>query len=324
MGFWSAVLCGIIAGAGQAYEVDFLDDLAARAYQRRDFRRALALYEEVHQLAPSYRSAFNLAVAAEQAGQSVLAFSLFGTYLALGTDPDQTRREQAEASRARLARGLPLLRVTSNPPDAAIIVDAREVSSFHHTPTTLALETPGRHAVEVRRPGYHPARGELVVERGMGARITFWLAPLFGQVRVDVEPSSAEIVLVDARGALHEIVGGTTATVTVGRHRVRVTAPGFTPEEVDIEVRERTLERRRFALARRPRPTGRVLVSSGAVTGQLFVNGAHRADTPAALDVEAGRHALELRVNGDTVWADEVVVAEGDSIVRLLDPEREE
>lgn len=324
MGFWPTVLCGFIAGAGHAYEIDFLDDLAARAYQRRDFQRALALYEEVHQLAPSYRSAFNMAVAAEQAGQPVLAFSLFGAYLALGTDSDHVRREQALASRARLARGQPLLRVVSNPPGAAIIVDGREVSSFHHTPALLAVETPGRHAVEVRLPGYHPARAELGTERGRVARITFWLAPLFGQVRVDVEPSSAEIVLVDAQGALQRIPGATTATVTVGRHRVRVTAPGFTPEEGDIEIRERSLERRRFALARRPRPTGRLLVSAGAVTGQLFVDGAHRTDTPAALDVEAGSHALELRVRGRTVWADDVVVAEGESIVRLLDPELEE
>lgn len=318
----SPVFCALLTLAspsGQAFEVDFLQELAVRAYRQRRYERALALFEEVHRMAPSRRSAFNVARAAEEAGAQVLAFAFFNAFVSSDETSEDFRDKYARAARARLGRRLCLLRVVSSPPGARVFIDRREVGGFGTTPQTIALAEPGARRVEVALAGYRPQTREVRLSLGTTVELDVTLEPHRGQLRIDVQPARGAVIeLMKNQSPRRKIPAGRTTTVAVGRYRVTARAPDHTPASVTVEVQTGKTERRRLILRPRPSPIGRLLVSAGGVQADLFIDGVRRAVTPAALDVEVGAHTLELRVGGDAVWTDRIRVAKGASVVRLV------
>jgi hypothetical protein len=95
---------------------------------------------------------------------------------------------------------------------------------------------PGRHVVEVTRPGYAPARAEVEVSRGGVARAELELSPL-----PDLPPELAGglDVRVSERGTVRFTLDGEPLSgdvVPVGPHRVDVRLEGFEPWSGEVEV----------------------------------------------------------------------------------------
>lgn len=314
---WLGLFCGL--DVGRAYEVDYLYTLADAAYRSGKYETALELYEEVHGLAPSYRSAFNLAVSAEQAGQPALAFAFLETYLSSGQDPDTLRAALAEELQAMLARSLAILEVTTKPPGARIYVDRREVGSYGESPSSFGLEVPGTHTIEAVLEGHRSVQAVVEARLGEVRRIDLQLAPLTGEIVVDVVARAPAAIELLGPGDLElRARPGEPTTVPIGRYRIRVNAPEHLPFETEVEVRAGQRERRRAQLAPLPPPKGRLLVSAGSVRAEVIIGGAHRGQAPAVLELEAGIHLLEVRHEGNVLWAGDVIIEEGESVVRFV------
>lgn len=303
---WLAALLAVAAvrspaRADDAAEARFFDGVGRRAYERGRWDEALSAFLAAERAAPSARTLYNVALAAQLAHRDALAFSSFDAYLARAELDDPERRESARTRRDALARTLALVHVTSDPPGAEIWVDRHELGSFGRTPRTLVLE-PGAHTIELTHADYEPTRLQVVAVRAQHQTLAGTLLPVLGGLRIDVSPPSATVRLV-RHGDERRVDAVQDLLVPVGAWTLHAAADGYAERSVDLRVTRDHLERRTIALARIPTPTARLVISTGAVHARLYVDGAVRAETPARLDdLSVGTHQLRLEADGFVAW----------------------
>jgi hypothetical protein len=130
------------------------------------------------------------------------------------------------------------LAVESALPDADVFVDGQRVG---RTPLASSITVaPGPRVVELRRPGYRPARQELVLGDGARGALSFELdeegSGATGRLLLAVSEPDCEVT-VDGRprgpyrGAL---------SLPPGAHRLRIARAGFEPTERLVNVSERS------------------------------------------------------------------------------------
>lgn len=300
-----------------AFQAAFLDEQARAAYRRGRFAKGLALFLEAHRLAPSASGLFNLGLVAERAGQPRLAYSFWRRYWALKTRPSE-RRAHAKARLRALERRLALMVITSTPAAAKVFIDERRLGSHGRTPITVAV-APGRHRVLLDLEGHREAAREVRGRNGQRARVHVELVRRTGRLRVDVEPAGAMVFARRLGGAQVRLESGEARALPIGRYRVRAEAEGFRPYALQLQLRARANEIRRLVLSPLPPPRGRFVVSVGALRPQVYVDGQRLAQAPAVLQLSAGPHRVELRLDERSIWTEEVVVPANESVVRLLD-----
>lgn len=289
------------ARADDAAEARFFDALGRRAYERRRWDEALSAFLAAERAAPSARTLYNVALAAQLAHRDALAFSSFEGYLAHADADDPQRRESARTRRDALARTLALARVTSDPPGAEIWVDRRELGSFGRAPRTLVLE-PGAHTIELTQPDHEPVHLEVVAVRARQLTIAGTLSPVLGGLRIDVSPPTANVRLT-RHGEERGVPAGQEVVVPVGAWTLHAAADGHVERSIDLNVTRDHVERRTISLVRIPTPTARLLISTGAVHARLSVDGVVRAETPARLDdLRVGTRRLRLVADGFVAW----------------------
>lgn len=179
---------------------------------------------------PSVR--YGLANALRAAGRNREAIGEFRRFVAAAAG-DASQAEFARRARAAmrdLEASLGSLALTTVPADARVFVDGVEETSRGEE---LALD-PGVHVLVVQAPEYAPLTRRVHVSVGARERLHVALSPLttVGRLAVEAEPAAAAIELdgsVAAHGSLDEAVGA-------GRHHLRVTAPGYSPFERDVDL----------------------------------------------------------------------------------------
>ena len=296
----SAVVFAIVAfasvdsSADVATEGRFFDAIGRRAYDAGQYEAALEAFLLVQEIAPSNRVLYNIAVCADLAGSSDVAFVQYREYLA-SDDSDADRRRDAERRAKRLEGKLALVEVTSDPPGAEIYVDRDELGEHGVTPRIIAVAG-GERKVILELSGCGAASTRVFARTGSLAHVNVSLERHFGQVAVDVIPQSATLeFLRDKESVPFTVVGG-RYRLPVGQYTVRVSAPGYVAATERLLVGERDPGRLAVGLEPLPRPTGRLLVASGTVSADVLVDGVRVAVTPATLpDVPAGEHDVEVR-----------------------------
>jgi len=300
---------------GQASEARFLEEQARQAYESENFELALELFSELITIAPDPVNAFNAAVTAQLAGDRRFAYSLFERFLAMEGPKDDERRKIAARSRDDLATELALVDVVSVPPGARIIVDGSALGRFQRTPATIALSEK-THEIRLALEGYEETRLRVDAAKGERRRIERRLAPRLGWFRAEIPNADVSEVLVEREGMTREIPAGVPVQLPSGRYTVTVEAPGYAVRQADVVIPPSPpgppddIEVRVLALDPLPRATGRILVTTGGVDAEFWIDGRHRSSTPASLDVSIGVHEVEVRLNGQTRWSDQVLVIE--------------
>ncbi|MDM7917232.1 MAG: PEGA domain-containing protein, partial [Candidatus Eisenbacteria bacterium] len=146
---------------------------------------------------------------------------------------DQVLTVQARRAGAPGADSLAVLRLTSTPPGAVVLVQGEARGS---TPVSIPGLRPGRLAIEVRLAGYHPWSRDLYLEPGEN-EYPVELQPqsvTTASLSIDSEPPGAAISLDGAptgRRTPAQLDG-----LTAGAHRVRLTASGLEPYETRVTV----------------------------------------------------------------------------------------
>jgi hypothetical protein len=149
--------------------------LGSAHYAAGRYREAIAEFELARQLVPHRATLFNLARCHENLGDGRAALELYRGALALTTA--ESERADIERRIAGIMERPVRVFVTSEPPGATVLVDAREQPEPSPTPATLEL-APGAHHLLLRREGFQPTSHRLVVEVGDEQPVTVALDPL--------------------------------------------------------------------------------------------------------------------------------------------------
>lgn len=283
---------GAIADAGAA-EGRFFFELGMRDYVNHRYASATERFATSYRASPNPRALFNLAMAAFHAGERPLAFTSFSEYLA-SDDDDPAHRERARRHRDELAAELALVRVTTDPPGAALYVGRRERGIAARSPALLPLEEGGEVRILAELPGHRPAEGTVSVAVGQTAQLALSLEARTGRLVVDVEPPDAR-VFVGRVGTPDRDPFRGDRVLPVGRYVVRAVARGHRPRSVEVRVIEGEPVTATLALPSLPRPTGRLLVDGDPPGATVEVDGRVVGTTPVAVSVPVGLH--DVRVN---------------------------
>jgi hypothetical protein len=128
-----------------------------------------------------------------------------------------------------------LLSVTTEPPGAEVTLDGKKTSP---TPVCINKVTPGKHEVEVRKPGFFPASRTFFIKPNTREVVSFELKaiPEKAQLRVLAGPPGAS-VFVDGEG-LGVVQGLEPKVVLVdpGEHEVRVEHPDCATSRRSVRV----------------------------------------------------------------------------------------
>lgn len=138
-------------------------------------------------------------------------------------------------------------------------------------------------------------RGTPLAAKVMAAVLAFvtlaavaWLA-LIERVPLEIEPAGAKVETV---GSLVGWQSGATLFVLPGKYRLRALAEGYVPAEKSIEVTREPSAAVRFRLEKQP---GVLVLDTGGVEADVFVDGAAVGRVPGEVKVPAGQRTLTVR-----------------------------
>ncbi len=151
-----------------------------------------------------------------------------------GQSADGVRAEIGHAAAVALTldRIVGHLTVRGEPAEAEIRLDTADGPVVGHLPASLDV-APGGHTLYLTAPGRRAAQLPVQVAARTSALVEAVLAPLTGTLVLDADESAARVEI-DGR------VAGFTPTVLdavpVGRHRLRVSLPGYRPFEREVNL----------------------------------------------------------------------------------------
>lgn len=184
---------------GLADEAELHFELAAEKYIARDYRGALEHFLLSNRLVPNKNVVFNIARTYEQLERYPDAHRYYLD--ALAVEPDPKIKEQLQAAIARIAPKVAVLDVTTDPPNATIYLDRRDLGSRGTTPRALGLPA-GKYRVLVELEGYQPAETQpLDAALGAAIPVALKLERIVGTVSIETAVDLPAAVRVDREDA---------------------------------------------------------------------------------------------------------------------------
>jgi formylglycine-generating enzyme required for sulfatase activity len=182
-----------------------------------------------------------------------------------------------------------LLTIASTPASAAVSVDGMEVGP---TPLEHKIEA-GEHRVDIRRRGFKPVSRRLSVQAGEEIDLgPVQLVPVDGRLDVVSIPGGASVTIDD-------VFRGTTPLemdLAPGRsYEVSVSMAGHAGYEADVAI---TSGQRSEVRAELKLLSGEVSVTSVPTSAELLIDGVPAGTTDRTLELEAGPHLIEIRLDG--------------------------
>jgi len=193
--------------------------------------------------------------------------------------------------------------VRSDPPGAAIAVDGRDTGM--HTPATVSGLPAGNHNIEARS-GCTLGRASVTVTDGGSKTVDLSLVAQGGMLSLQLTPPTAGVEL---DGSPTPVTGGVPMAVDCGAHRLKVSAPGFQPAVLAVEVAAGRTTSVPVSLA--VLSTGSLAIDVAPVTAQVWMDDQVLGIGPRQLDVAAGPHTLRATLDGYSPQERQVVVDTG-------------
>ncbi|MFT3839789.1 MAG: TonB-dependent receptor [Myxococcaceae bacterium] len=272
-----------------ADEADVAFTLGNNAYAKRNYEEALSQYFLSNRLVPNVNVVFNIARCYEALKQFDEAYRYYHD-LSLQTLPDEDKKEVTQAL-ARLSGKVALIEVSSEPPGADIYIDREDLGSRGKTPQTVALQ-PGSHLVRVKLGGYHQAEEKVSLSKGRAAKTKLSLSRVVGTVELNGEPAGAH-VRESPDGADLGVLPFKQA-YPPGQKLFHVVMPGFTPQQLLLDVKADASVAATVTLQPLPKPTGKVVVVANRDNAVVKVDGKESGFTPTVLTLVEGEHRLEI------------------------------
>ncbi len=274
-----------------ADEADLQFQIGADAYGKGEYRGALEHFLASNRLVPNKNVVFNIARSYEQMKMAPEAYRFYLEALDGETRADSKKR--IEEALGRVASGVAVLRVITDPPGATVYLDRKDLGSRGSTPRALGLGA-GRHKVLVELAGYEPAlRDEVELRVGSETKVELKLVPIFGLVRIEGEVGGQ--VRVDSEDAAVACVIPCQLSMTPGSHVLVVTKPGYQTVDVRVEVPPRGSLVARAPMSVR---TGKVVINTDITNALITIDDQAAGFTPSVLNVPVGHHKLRVSASG--------------------------
>ncbi|HEX5744704.1 MAG TPA: TonB-dependent receptor [Archangium sp.] len=272
-----------------ADEADVAFEVGNEAYAQGHYVEALRSYFTSYRLVPNRNVLFNIARCYEALTRYNEAYRYYNDL----AQERLSNSDEAEVRRAleRLRPKVALVRVTTEPPGAEVLVDREDLGIRGLSPQTLAL-TPGRHKVMVRKEGYRRAEETVYVARGRSATQEFKLELITGTVELTGTPEGAEVYESQEGPVVGRVPG--TLVLTPGRHVLHVKAPGHASAQMLVDVPADGRIPLQVSLRPQERPTGRVIITANRDNASVRVDGQSTGFTPTVVTLPEGEHTLEV------------------------------
>jgi len=180
--------------------------------------------------------------------------------------------------------------VTTVPAGAVISVDGvlRDPS-----PLRLTDLRPGRHLVSATKQGFLDARRTVDVRPNDTVAVELVLDPILGLVLIHASPTGSDVQIDGAfRGKTPLLV----TDLPIGRYRVQLAKPGYSPRELDLIVKDRVPVKLDVSLQS---TASTLMISSEPPGATLTVDGVGKGTTPCTIeDIVAGDHVVEASLDG--------------------------
>jgi outer membrane receptor protein involved in Fe transport len=283
------------AGAsGAADEADLQFQIAAEHYAKGEFRDALEHFLASNRLVPNKNVVFNIARTYEKLGRLADAHRYYTDALVEETAPKKIG-DINDAIR-RIAPGVAVLRVETDPPGATIYIDRKDLGARGVAPRALALP-PGGYTVIAEIDGYELATsGVLETKLGSETVVPLKLRRIVGTVQVGVEGAPDAAVHVDDEKAPPICQAPCTFDVPPGRHLLYFTRDGFqaAPRQVNVTAKDTVR-----ATAQLTPFTGVVVVRADERDAVVEIDGRPMGFTPAVIqNVAVGTRKVRVLLRG--------------------------
>ncbi len=198
------------------------------------------------------------------------------------------------------------INVNSNPSDAAIYIDSKNIGN---TPETITDLIPGMHLVEVKMEGYETWSENIEVKCDKKNTLTAVLLEITGSVNISSNPSNA-IIRIGGKEA-----GNTPAIISnlgSGKHIVEVSMDGYEmwSDSVNINPGKETA-----ITAELETKAGSVSIKSEPSNAMVLIDEKRAGSTPETLtDIKPGMHLVEVKMEGFETWRDSVNINPGKEI----------
>ncbi len=289
-----------------ADEAEVAFSLGNRAFARSDYDGALAAYFLSYRLVPNRNVLFNIARCYEAQGRPDEAYRYWND-LSVGASLAEADAREVRAALRRLAPKVALVTVTSSPPGAEVFLDRKDLGSRGRTPLTLAVPV-GPHTLLLELAGHRDARLDVTTARGHEARSAVELLRVVGMVELSGAPEHAEVrATVDG-----EVLGRLPARLELppGQRVLFVSAPGFVPQQVLVEVKGDLTSTAHVTLLEQPKATGKLVVTSNREASLVRVNGVDSGFTPTVLTLPVGEYEVEVTTDEVTPLVQQVMVTQ--------------
>lgn len=197
------------------------------------------------------------------------------------------------------------LRVSTDPAGAMVMCDG---VLYESTPMTVTNLDAGLHLIVVNKPGFLEIRRSVNLPAGHTAAVELKLEPATGLLLVHTIPPRADLEIEGAYCGKTPIL---LTELPVGRHRARVSSPGYVSKEVELVVEDRTPRKIDITLAP---DSAKITVESVPPGANVSLNGVGRGVTPCEIDrVPSGENEIELTLDTYLPYQQKIKVQRGET-----------
>ncbi len=289
-----------------ADEADLHFRLGADAYRTNNYTSALEHFLASNRLVANRNVIFNIARTYEQLQQFADAHRYYAQ--ALDVEQDATRRAAITEALNRIRPNVAVLRVVTDPPNATIYVNRRDLGPRGTAPRSLAF-APGRYRVIAELEGYEPAESpEVSAALGQETPVSLHLTRIVGTVHVEGELAGAAVRVDGPDG---EVLGHVPCDLTLapGRRRLYVANEGYATAEQDVDVVARSVVTARPRLAPL---TGTLVINTDERDALVEVDGRPVGFTPVVVSVPVGDRRVRISLAGYRAIEQQVAIRNGE------------
>jgi hypothetical protein len=196
--------------------------------------------------------------------------------------------------------------IESNPPEATILLDGKDVCTSPDTITQVAI---GIHEIEVKKEGYAEWKKKLNVKKGTEISLNAVLQPITGSARLESEPTGA-VIFVDG-----EDVGKTPKVLTgisPGKHEVEISLEGYDSYLQMVKIKN---GKESLVSPILQQKKGSLMLISNPSNAVIYIQGKKSGKTPSTItDLTPGNYSVELLLDDYQAWSEKTDIVSSEEV----------